>query len=195
MTATLIEAKAALRREMRAWLRARSAAERASASATACALLQARPEWQRARRVLLYVPRADELDLWPLAAEVLRTGRQLALPRFNPQTGTYEAALITHLEHDLHPGRFGIPEPTAQCPTRALNQLDLLLVPGLCFDSEGRRLGRGLGHYDRLLTAAHGTACGVAWDHQVRPQIPAGPEDQTVDCILTPTRWLAVARR
>jgi 5-formyltetrahydrofolate cyclo-ligase len=195
MTTVLTEAKAALRREMRAWLRALSPAERARASTAARALLQTRPEWQRARRVLFYLPLADELDLWPLAAELLRTGRQPALPRFDPQRGTYEAALVTQLDRDLRAGRYGIPEPGPDCPAIALNQLDLLLVPGLCFDLEGRRLGRGQGYYDRLLTLPHGTACGVAWDHQVRERLPAGPEDQTVDCILTPTRWLAVARR
>lgn len=195
MTTALTEAKAALRREMRAWLRARSPAERAGASAAARALLQTRLEWRRAHRVLLYVPLADELDLWPLAAELLRTGRQPALPRFNPQLRGYEAALIAQLERDLRPGRYGIPEPGPDCPAIPLNQLDLLLIPGLCFDREGRRLGRGRGYYDRLLTLPHGPACGVAWDHQVRDRLPAGPEDQTVDCILTPTRWLAVARR
>lgn len=195
MTPSLTEAKAALRREMSAWLRALSPAERAGASTAARALLQTRPEWQRARRVLFYLPRADELDLWPLAAELLRTGRQPALPRFNPALGRYEAALVAQPEQDLRAGRYGIPEPGPDCPAIALNQLDLLLVPGLCFDLEGRRLGRGQGYYDRLLTLPHGTACGVAWDHQVRERLPAGPEDQTVDCILTPTRWLAVARR
>ncbi len=195
MTPALSEAKAALRREIRAWLRARSVAERAAASAAARALLQNRPEWRHARRILLYVPLADELDLWPLAAEVLAAGRQLALPRFAPATGGYEAALVALLDRDLGPGRYGIPEPRPDCPTIPLNQLDLLLVPGVCFDHEGRRLGRGRGYYDRLLTEPHGTACGVAWDPQVRARLPAGPEDQTVDCILTPTRWLAVARR
>jgi 5-formyltetrahydrofolate cyclo-ligase len=195
MSLPLAEAKAALRRELRVWLRARRPEERAHASAAARDRLRARTEWRLARGVLLYVPRPDELDLWPLAAEALARGVQLALPRFDAARGVYQAALVRDLARDLRPGRYGLLEPGPDCPAVPLNRLDLLLVPGLCFDREGRRLGRGGGHFDRLLTGPHGTACGVAWDHQVRERLPAGPEDQTVDCILTPTRWLAVARR
>lgn len=195
MIPSLTAAKAALRRELRAWLRERSPEERAQASAAARSLLQNRPEWQHACRLLLYVPRPDELDLWPLAAEALARGVQLALPRFDANRGIFQAAWVRDPERDLRPGRYGILEPGPECPVAALNRLDLLLVPGLCFDCEGRRLGRGGGYFDRLLTVPHGMTCGVAWDEQVRDRLPAGPDDKTVDCILTPTRWLAVARR
>jgi 5-formyltetrahydrofolate cyclo-ligase len=195
MTLTRLEAKAALRRRMRTWLRDRPPAERTQASAATVALLLARPEWQAARGVLLFAPLPDELDLWPLAEHALEQGRRLTLPRFDPAVRAYHVAEVTHLERDVRTGAFGIREPASHCPVVPLNQLDLLLVPGLCFDLAGRRLGRGKGYYDRLLGPPHGTACGVAWDQQVLPTVPAGAADQMVDCILTPTRWLAVARR
>jgi len=195
MTSTLLEAKATLRRQMRAWLRDRTPAERSQASATAVALLLTRPEWRAARSVLLFAPLPDELDLWPLAAHALEQGRRLALPRFDPTVRAYHAAAVTKLERDVQVGAFGIREPAPHCPLISLNQLDLLLVPGLCFDLAGRRLGRGKGYYDRLLGPPHGTACGVAWDRQVLATVPAGAADRMVDCILTPTRWLAVVRR
>ncbi len=195
MTGSLQQAKAELRRQLRAWLNERSAEERARASAAVRQRLVSRPEWHSARGVLLYAPLDDELDLWPLAARALAEGRLLALPRFNPGTGTYYPAAVREPERDLVPGLYGIREPAAHCPAVPLNQLDLLLVPGLCFDRAGRRLGRGRGYYDRLLAAPHGTACGVAWDRQVVARVPAGPDDQYVDCLVTPTRWLVLARR
>lgn len=195
MSSTLIEAKAALRRQMRSWLRDRTPAERTLASAAAVALLLARPEWQAARSVLLFAPLPDELDLWPLAAHALEQGRRLALPRFDPAVRAYHVAAVAELERDVRAGAFGIREPAPHCPVVPLNHLDLLLVPGLCFDLAGRRLGRGKGYYDRLLGPRRGTTCGVAWDQQVLASVPAGTADERVDCILTPTRWLAVMRR
>ncbi len=194
MSLPLVQAKAALRREIRAWLCARSAVERARASRAAGVVLSARPEWQAARAVLGYVALPDELDLWPVLTAWVARGGRLALPRPDPVTGLYQAAWVPDPAHDLRPGRYGIPEPTAACPVAPLNQLDLLLVPGLCFAPNGRRLGRGQGHYDRLLATEHGPAWGVAWDEQIRDDLPTGPEDQRVDAVVTPTRWLAVAQ-
>lgn len=195
MSSSLVHAKAALRREIRAWLRARTPAERAQASRAAGAVLRARPEWQAARSVLGYVARPDELDLEPVWIELVARGGRLALPRWDPATGAYQAAWVPDPAKDLRPGRYGIAEPAPACPPAHLNQLDLLLVPGLCFAPNGRRLGRGQGYFDRLLAAEHGPAWGVAWDEQIREDLPAGPEDQQVDGLVTPTRWLAVTRR
>jgi 5-formyltetrahydrofolate cyclo-ligase len=74
----------------------------------------------------------------------------------------------------------------------ALNRLDLALVPGVGFDADGRRLGRGRGHYDRLLAQVAGTKCGVAFDEQMAPEIPVAPHDVILNRIVTPTRWLEV---
>jgi 5-formyltetrahydrofolate cyclo-ligase len=184
-----------LRRELTARGREVPADVRVKASAAALSRIRDQSEWRVARRVLLYAPLADELDLSPLMVLARAEGRLLALPRFDGARGEYGAAAVGDPEQDVVPGQFGIREPAAHCPAVPLNQLDFALVPGLGFDREGRRLGRGRGFYDRLLTAFHGTACGVAMDWQVRESIPAEPHDKLVDCILTPTRWLAVARR
>ncbi|HLP77584.1 MAG TPA: 5-formyltetrahydrofolate cyclo-ligase, partial [Candidatus Paceibacterota bacterium] len=76
------------------------------------------------------------------------------------------------------------------CAPVSLNQLDLVLVPGVAFDACGRRLGRGKGFYDRLLADTRGIKCGVAFDEQIVTGIPVEPHDVLVDCILTPTRWI-----
>ena len=71
-----------------------------------------------------------------------------------------------------------------------LNRLDFVLVPGIAFDLQGRRLGRGKGYYDRLLAEVRGKTCGVAFDEQIVDEIPVEPHDIHVNCILTPTRWI-----
>jgi 5-formyltetrahydrofolate cyclo-ligase len=187
--------KQVLRRELNARLRTGPPEERSAEAKRVMARLVARPEWLGADRVMLFAPTAEEMDLWPLAVRALREGRRLALPRFDPRARTYHAATVTDLERDVVGGSFGIREPGPSCPSCPLNELDFVLVPGLGFDACGRRLGRGKGYYDRLLAMVRGTACGVAMDWQVLPEVPAEPHDRSVDCILTPSRWLVVPRR
>jgi 5-formyltetrahydrofolate cyclo-ligase len=195
MNEDLLVAKAELRRKLRLQAHAVSPAERSSASAEIGDRLRRQAEWQQARSLMVYAALPDELNVWPLAWEALADGRVLALPRFvNPRTG-YEAAVVRHPTADLRPGLLGILEPRPDCAGLPLNQLDLILVPGLGFDDCGGRLGRGKGHYDRLLRKASGVLCGVAMDWQVLPAIPVGPHDRDLDCILTPTRWIACRRR
>jgi 5-formyltetrahydrofolate cyclo-ligase len=98
---------------------------------------------------------------------------------------------------DLQPGAFGISEPAPGCEVVDLKTLDLVLVPGVGFALNGFRLGRGKGHFDRLLAQIPGFKCGVAFDWQVAVEIPTEPHDVQLNCILTPTRWHPVdaARR
>ncbi|HTG44362.1 MAG TPA: 5-formyltetrahydrofolate cyclo-ligase, partial [Verrucomicrobiae bacterium] len=75
-----------------------------------------------------------------------------------------------------------------------LNRLDFVLVPGVAFDSTGRRLGRGRGFYDQLLAGVTGIKCGVALDEQIVEKLPTEAHDIAMDYILTPTRWLVTQR-
>ncbi|MBU6400306.1 MAG: 5-formyltetrahydrofolate cyclo-ligase [Verrucomicrobia bacterium] len=187
--------KAALRAEMRRAIKALAAEQRLAASAAACAQLQTQPIWRRARTILGYVALPDELELAPLLVQARAAGKIVALPRYVANQSRYEAAQIQDLDGHLVPGRYGIGEPAAGCASFPLNQLDLALVPGVCFDLMGRRLGRGRGYYDQLLESVRGIRCGVGWDVQVRSEIPVEPHDAVLDCILTPTRWISLNRR
>ena len=182
--------KAALRSRMQESLRELPAAVRREASEQVCRRLRERTEWLGARAVLFYAPLGDELDLWPLFRERLAEGRVTALPRFRADTKDYQAAQVFDADKDMVVGRYQILEPAPACPGLALNQLDLILVPGLAFDQTGRRLSRGAGYYDRLLGLTSGRLCGVGMDLQVLPSLPVEPHDRHLDCILTPTRWI-----
>jgi 5-formyltetrahydrofolate cyclo-ligase len=130
------------------------------------------------------------MDVWPLLADCLAAGKTVALPRFDAATRRYVACQITDLARDLGEGQFGIREPGGHCIAIPPNRLDLVLVPGVAFDVHGRRLGRGKGFYDQLLAFVRGTTCGVAFDEQIVDSIPVEPHDVSLNCILTPTRWL-----
>ena len=189
-----MELKAALRRRVSAQLKAVTTAQRAVASVQARALLAQQRHWQRAGSILLYAPMAEELDVWSLLVQALAAGKVVALPRFRPETKTYIACQVLDAAHDVGIGHFGIREPSVSCPEIPLNRLDLVLVPGVAFDFQGRRLGRGKGFYDRLLADVHGVKCGVGFDEQIVEVVPVGPLDVHLDCILTPTRWVEAKR-
>jgi 5-formyltetrahydrofolate cyclo-ligase len=138
----------------------------------------------------MYAPVSGELDVWPLLSAALRANKLVALPRYDPVKEQYVGCRIKDPEKELVLGRYGIREPAVHCAPIALNQLDFVLVPGVAFDLRGRRLGRGGGYYDRILAEARGQMCGVAFDEQIAREVPVGPHDSDVNCILTPTRWI-----
>src|SRR5258706_1101952 len=161
------DSKQALRRRIREQLKLMTAERRNADSKKARALLTSQPRWSAAQSVLFFAPTAEELDVWPLLSDALAAGKRAALPRFVAPTGEYVACEILDPAADLQTGQFGIREAATQCAQISINALDLVLVPGVAFDVQGRRLGRGKGFYDRLLTAMRGTACGVAFDEQI----------------------------
>jgi 5-formyltetrahydrofolate cyclo-ligase len=122
----------------------------------------------------------------------LAAGKQVALPRFVAATLSYEACWILNPQSDVQPGHFQIREPGSHCARVSSSELDLILVPGVAFDLQGRRLGRGKGYYDRLLTVLPCTTCGVAYDEQVVGEVPASAHDVGMNWVLTPTRWVGV---
>lgn len=184
------EAKQAVRQRVLEALAGMSETERLGASAQVCERLAKAAEWARAGSVLLFAPMPGELDVWPLARTALESGRALALPCFNRQSRCYELRFVRDLEREVAAGYYGIREPVAECETASVNQLDLLIVPGVAFDRRGHRLGRGKGYYDRLLAGATGTKCGTGFDQQLVDNVPVVAHDIRLDCIVTPTWWI-----
>ena len=187
-------AKLAWRRELRRAVAAMPAEARAAGSAEIRERLTGGPVWRAARSVLFYAPRPDEPDLWPLLAAGLAAGKAVYLPRHVPEGDFYEAAQVRDPERDVTVGRFGVREPTTAAPAEGQNQLDLVLVPGLGFDPDGWRLGRGRGYYDRLLATFRSPACGVAFTEQMIARVPREPHDVRLDWIVTPGGWHGTGR-
>jgi 5-formyltetrahydrofolate cyclo-ligase len=189
MNATPEQQKAMLRHRIRNALRNLSSADRLAESTQACARLQQEPVWREATWVLLYSPLPHELDVQPLLHDALGAGKRVALPRFDPLHNSYVACRVLDLKEDLQTGRYGIREPRDHCPVVGLNRLDFVLVPGVAFAMDGRRLGKGKGVYDRMLVSVRGCKCGAGFDEQIVDDLPVESHDIRLDCILTPTRW------
>jgi 5-formyltetrahydrofolate cyclo-ligase len=69
----------------------------------------------------------------------------------------------------------------------AVDQIDLIIVPGVAFDRDGSRLGHGLGYYDKLLARARPETLRVAlaFDCQIFPTLPTAPHDVPMHVIVT----------
>jgi 5-formyltetrahydrofolate cyclo-ligase len=186
MTVPAASPKTALRQHIRAALGKISLAVRLVESLDLCRRLE--PQLPSAHSILFFAPLPDELDVWPLLEKLLRAKKICALPAFDPATQLYSARRVRNLETDIFTGKFGISEPLLACEEVPLHQFDLVLVPGMAFDLSGHRLGRGRGFYDRILSAASGIKCGVAYDFQLLETIPVEPHDARVNFIFTPNR-------
>src|SRR5947209_8663261 len=126
--------KPTIRAKIQASLRTISASDRALLSIQATDRLLEQSIWHHSHQVLAFLAFKDELDLFPALEAGWSAGKTIALPRYNPPTGTYHAAITFGEKHTFVKGSFGVLEPPPDAPVLPLNRLDLVLVPGLAFD-------------------------------------------------------------
>lgn len=116
--------------------------------------------------VLSYASFDDELDTWQLNRQLAKSG-QLFLPKLiNQRIIPFK---VEDLDSQLSQNRSKIWEPIPElCQQADLEKFDLILVPGLAFDSNRHRLGYGKGHYDYFLASfTKGVkTCGVGFQEQ-----------------------------
>lgn len=107
--------------------------------------------FKRAERIFAYCSVDREVSTEKIILEALKQGKTVALPvsLVKSQMVFREIKSLEGLEI----GRYGIPEPTDDCPELCCTENDLALVPALCCDREFNRLGNGAGYYDRWLRA------------------------------------------
>src|SRR5262245_52998758 len=110
------------------------------------------PGFVQADTVMLYVTAfPEELPTDGFFATAYQAGKRVVCPRVDRSARRLRLHRVEDPGRDLRPGVLGIPEPSPVLPEVAPESVDWVLVPGLAFDERGYRLGRGAGHYDRLL--------------------------------------------
>lgn len=136
--------------------------------------------FQLATKILTYHSLPDEIGTHR-HIERWHKAKQLFLPRVIGE----ELDVIKYSPSLTRQGSFNITEP---CGDNNINpqELDLIIVPGVAFDLNGNRLGRGKGFYDRLLNNTNALKIGIGYDCQLLEQIPAEPHDVKMDAVITP---------
>ena len=83
-------------------------------------------------------------------------------------------------------GAYGILEPDTQSPVVDHHHIQGLLIPGVAFNKDGRRLGKGKGYYDKTLQHFTGLKVGICFDFQISERsLPMEPHDEKMDYIIT----------
>ena len=176
----MMEKKKELRRQVALWkTQHKPSATRQSAEIVAA--LEAHPAFRAANTILLYHSLKDEVDTHAFIRKWSREKRIL-LPVVTGDD--LELRLYTGPE-DLTIGAYGIEEPTGALFTD-YSAIDLIVVPGVAFDRNGNRLGRGKGYYDRLLPRIPSAyKIGICFPFQLVDEVPAEPFDIRMDEIIT----------
>ena len=160
------------------------------ASAAVCQRLATLPELAAAKVILGYAATPQEVSVDAALRALLDRGATVCVPWV--QGEMLGVAVVRDLD-ELSTGWHGLREPAVgtRDPLRPV-LLDVVIVPGVGFDTAGNRLGHGGGHFDRLLAHLRrgATVIGVALDLQVVDEVPVEEHDRAVDVLVTPTRTI-----
>lgn len=133
------------------------------------------PRILSAKTILLYASLADEVNTHELIKQLLAQGKEILLPVV---IGEQDMKICPYLcTTHIKKGAFGIIEPQTPAFT-AYHKIDVALIPGMAFDLEGNRLGRGKGYYDRfLLKTISVYKIGICFPFQLVNHVPTDEND------------------
>lgn len=142
-------------------------------------------EYASCKTLFTFVSSQIEVDTVEIIKKALADGKQIAVPKCTDKSGLMDFYYITSLD-SLKKGAFSILEPdTEACEKVEDLEQGLCIVPGLCFDFQGYRIGFGKGYYDRFLQKFSGTTVGICYSKCIEKELPKGAFDKSVDIIVT----------
>lgn len=138
---------------------------RTQASREICDQIKQLKVYQSATTILAYFSFRNEVSLYPLIEDAWKKGKTVALPRMEQDT---LVPVRFTCPSELEQGIFHTLEPNVDCERVDLQDIDLVLVPGVAFDKQGYRLGFGKGHYDRFFAHLPNVyKLGIAYREQI----------------------------
>lgn len=150
---------------MRQMLRARfeDSTARDAQSAHLCKHILESSLYEGANLIGAYIPMHHEADITSVLRHALTNGKKLVLPLCGVKDNM-SFRIVESLD-TLKPNRWGIPEPDLDAPVIMVEDIDLLLVPLEGIDSDGYRLGKGGGYYDKVLhhQSVFTLGCALTW--------------------------------
>ena len=142
------------------------------------------PVFRSAEHVAFYYGISPEVETKFFLRKILKD-KKIYLPRVEPKK-RLSLCRVHSLSRDLKKGAYNIREPRAFCEKRPASRMDIIVVPGVAFDKQGGRLGRGGGYYDRLLRKVKKAATiGVCFREQIVKKVPMEKQDVKVDRVIT----------
>jgi len=145
--------------------------------------------FRQASTILFYVSYDNEVYTHDMIRENLANKKNVVVPITDKEKHCLIISKLKRWE-DLERSTYSILEPKKDCVYEvSLDEIDLILVPGVVFDESGNRIGHGIGYYDKLLkNSKRAIHIGLAFEVQIVNDIPAEEHDVKVDKIVTEDR-------
>ncbi|PIE65180.1 MAG: 5-formyltetrahydrofolate cyclo-ligase [Desulfobacterales bacterium] len=153
---------------------------------------------REARTLFIYVNFRSEVETMWLIKQLIMANKTVSVPRTVPREKRLEIVTITDPETELVPGYCEIPEPRSELLSSrsiAVEEIDVVILPGSVFDHRCGRFGYGGGYYDRLLASIpKASRIALAFELQVVEKLPLKAHDERLDCIITENRHIRCSR-
>ena len=173
--------KKELRRQIREQKRAMSEEQINAASERLSALFLNCRQYKEAKTIYGYLPYNQEVRTVPMLEQAMKDGKRVAVPKCY---GDEMRFIYMDDLSKVEKGYANIPEPIADAPV-ADDPTALVLMPGLAFTEDGKRMGYGGGFYDKFLASEpHHPTVALCYAFQMVDNIPTEDYDIPVDCVL-----------
>jgi len=183
-----LSSKNVIRKEIRSTLKRQSPEGRARKSGIIAEKLFSSDDFQKARFVMFYVAMGEEVETRRMIEKALQEGKKVAVPYIENETGLMTAALINNTDKDLEKGPYGIYQPRQDALRKVpLENIDLVIVPGVAFDEKNHRIGKGKGYYDNFLgkLSPDTVTIGICFAFQIVKQVPVESHDVPVTKVIS----------
>ena len=178
--------KRRLRQQIKNALKQLSATQLQQKSRVACTNLCSTEEFRRARVVMLFLSLEREIDTTFALKTAFSEEKTVLVPKVIWDDSKIVPVRFETLDDECESDRYGLRNPI-QAEIVPAGEIDLVVVPGLAFDTQANRLGRGGGFYDRFGAepTLQARRCGFAFHEQLLPKIPTDQTDLPVDMLVT----------
>jgi 5-formyltetrahydrofolate cyclo-ligase len=144
-------------------------------------------EYKEAKTIFTYVSFNNEVD----TTSIIKDKKKSIIVPFMERN----SVKLTHLkDYNMREGRYGILEPIVKTPVD-LMEIDLVIIPGIVFDTCGNRIGFGGGFYDRILKKIDAPRIALCYDYQVLENVPCEHHDVMMDMIVTEKRIINIPKQ
>jgi 5-formyltetrahydrofolate cyclo-ligase len=151
-------------------------------------ILSELPLYKEAQVVMVYYPLKGEVNVLEMIRKALGLKR-FCFPVMDLAKKELYSFEVQNLTEDFVKGPFGVMQPDiGKTKEVDIKEIDMVIVPGLAFDRQKNRLGRGAGFYDRFLKRITPPTkkVGVAFDFQIIEDLPVHfPFDEKVDIVVS----------
>ncbi len=146
------------------------------------------PEFENSKAVLFYASFGNEVATTKMIEKALELGKKVCVPVTSFKEKTIAVSEIESVD-ELEKKESGLVEPreVREC---SINEMGMVIVPGIVFDEDGNRIGYGGGFYDRLLNKAPRgiVAVGLCFEQNIEKRITGQSHDVRMELVVTEER-------